>query len=536
MAVVALPTLAPQGAFATDEWELRSLTQAFRGTLSPVIQTRGGGSDSYWAATLRYHNLVGSPRARVRSWLTSSRGMRNSFYVPLYESIRGSFPAPELLTNNTFTSGTTGWSSAGRIITASDGMLRVTREAHNSTGDLVNANSGAAITVTQYAPYAARSIDHQGRSALWSSGPQLGSGPGGEEYGRANAVGFGLKTLVSVIPATAAHFGMVDYDTGANVAGDFISFSYASLARCALVDNGPNFTQRSSEIDNAYWTKNASSISANSTAPDGSSTADVLIENGATAQHTFTVSPTRTSSVADWCIYGYFARASGTRNIRLVIGRDGSNYADAIFNLGSGTLAQAAAAAGDATNARAFIVDAGGGWYYCAVIGRLTATTGLLLQVELANGTSVGYAGDSTSSVYCWQVGSAQSSVPTRGMQTTSAGDADGVAQTGSALHLKGLPASTNGLLLQDDPAEIIIGTRSQLVRTVGSLNSDAAGLGYWQFEPPLRPGLSPSDNAAVIIRNPLCHMKLGQNFVRWSEHDDGFSDVEFTAEEELAP
>lgn len=534
MGIVAFPNIPPQGPGARIDWELRTATARFPSSLTGYTRTleRPGG---HFAASLRYENLNSAKAARWRAALTALRGQAQRFYLRDFGyTRRGSFPATELLTNNTFASGTSGWTSGTtRVVTASDGMLRVMREQHHNTADLVNANSLSAITVTQYAPYAARSIDHQGRSSLWSAGPQLGSVSGGEEYGRANAPGFGLKTLVAVLPATTAYFGIVDYDTGANVAGDYIEVSYTSLARCALVDNGANFFQRSDEIDNAYWTKNAVTAAANAgAAPDGATTADSITENGAAAQHNFVRTETRSSVAADWCAYGYFRRGSGTRNVGLVIYRDASNYARAIFDLGSGTIASAATAAGDTTNARAFIVNAGNGWYFCAVIGRLTATTSVGCQFEMASGTTVSYTGDTTSSLLCWRCGGAQTSVPTRGMQTTSAGDGDGVAQTGGALHLKGLPASTDGLLLADDLAEIITPSGSQFVRTIAPLNSDAAGLGYWQFEPPLRE--SPADGAAVIIGTPLMRAMLDDRNVRWSRRHAGFMDLEFTAVEDM--
>ncbi len=51
-------------------------------------------------------------------------------------------------------------------------------------------------------------------------------------------------------------------------------------------------------------------------------------------------------------------------------------------------------------------------------------------------------------------------------------------------------------------------------------LNSDAAGLGYLQFEPPIR--TSPADNAPVIIHAPMGRFLFTGDAVGW-DNDPGF-------------
>jgi hypothetical protein len=82
--------------------------------------------------------------------------------------------------------------------------------------------------------------------------------------------------------------------------------------------------------------------------------------------------------------------------------------------------------------------------------------------------------------------------------QTTSSALTSGTAQTGGSLYVKGLPASTNGLLEVNDWVEVA----NQLKQVTARLNSDAAGLGYLQFRPAL--GDSPADNDPVIINQPF--------------------------------
>jgi hypothetical protein len=81
---------------------------------------------------------------------------------------------------------------------------------------------------------------------------------------------------------------------------------------------------------------------------------------------------------------------------------------------------------------------------------------------------------------------------------TTSAAST-GTAPTGGACDIRGLPASTNGIVLAGDMVEI----NGELKRAIADLNSDAAGLGYLQFEPAMRSAATP-DGAAVVFGAPM--------------------------------
>jgi hypothetical protein len=185
------------------------------------------------------------------------------------------------------------------------------------------------------------------------------------------------------------------------------------------------------------------------------------------------------------------------------------------------------------TNGRAFIRAAGNGWYFCAVVARLPATTALDIEFDMLNAGSNNYTGDSTSSIYAWRVGVARSAVPTRGAQTVATALASGTTQTGSGLYLKGLPVSTQNIRAAGDMVEIILPTGSQLVRLTAALDSDAAGLGYLQFENPVR--TSPADNAAVIFNQPMMRGILTEG-PSWPTRPGLFSDFDIDLIEDIAP
>jgi hypothetical protein len=320
----------------------------------------------------------------------------------------------------------------------------------------------------------------------------------------------------------------------AGLVGDWLDTPFVSLSRCALVDNGPNALLYSDQIDNAAWTKANVTITANgATAPDGTTTADAIVENSATSQHYVQQSVARASAAEDICAYGYFKRGAGARNIRLIAGDSSlSNYGQAYFDLGAGTVS-AGSINGSATNPRAFIRAAGDGWYFCSVVVRLPTSTGLTNYAELTDGTTTGYTGDGTSSVYAWRLGAARSGLPTRGALTTGTALASGTGQNGSGLYLKGLPVSTQNIRAAGDMVEIVLPTYSQLVRLTAALDSDAAGLGYLQFENPVR--TSPADNAAVIFNQPMMRGILSEGPM-WPTRPGLFSDFDLDLIEDIAP
>jgi hypothetical protein len=428
-------------------------------------------------------------------------------------------PAVELMANNIFANGTSGWTafSPTTAITAADRRLRATRILSNGINGCAVSNSGATVLVTQNAPHVARAFVYPGRNSAAMT-PSV-SVVGGVTEASLSSSAYGMLSVVCVPQGTSGYVVSVSDNVTTGVsAGDYYEVAYISLARCALVDNFPNLLLRSDEIDNAAWTKGGSSISPGGTDPTGLTGADAIIENSSTSQHYVTQSVSRASQAEDLCAFGYFKRASGTRNIRIYVGSSGTDYSACTFNLGSGT-AGAITNSGSAINGRAFIVDKGNGYYYCAVVTRAAASVTFFTQFGLENGTSDNYAGNGTSSVYSWRLGAARSSVPTMGGQTTSA-VTTGTAQTGSALYTKGWPSSTNGLLLVDDQVEIVTSLGSELKILTAPVNSDSAGLAYMQFEPPLRG--TPADNAAIIVHQPMGRFIYTGESTGW-DNDPGY-------------
>jgi hypothetical protein len=153
------------------------------------------------------------------------------------------------------------------------------------------------------------------------------------------------------------------------------------------------------QFDNAAWAKSGSTISADaSTAPDGTTTADKIVETATTATHgvnpatfTFAATTAYTASVyvkaaeRTW-VYMQFSSAAFVSNTR------------AWFNLSDGTTSQV-------QNSTATITSVGNGWYRCTLSATSVAggvsTTPLVMGASTGTGVS-SYAGDGTSGILVW--------------------------------------------------------------------------------------------------------------------------------------
>ncbi len=518
--------IPPDIPIAEIEWRILDNTAVSTSPLNGVTTTftRPG---TRWGARLSFRDLKDRDRARLLAILAAVRGRSGRVYfTSAADPARtGGYSFPELFTNADFASGVTGWSQSAAALSVSDRVMRIT--ATSIAAPCIYQNPA----VTQYAPLIVRGF----AGARSRNGTFIGTSADGISNYATDAQGMVAQSWVPLSAFAGNTFPIVHNASGnAGLVGDWLDTPFVSLSRCALVDNGPNALLYSDQIDNAAWTKANVTITANgATAPDGTTTADAIVENSATSQHYVQQSVARASAAEDICAYGYFKRGAGARNIRLIAGDSSlSNYGQAYFDLGAGTVS-AGSINGSATNPRAFIRAAGDGWYFCSVVVRLPTSTGLTNYAELTDGTTTGYTGDGTSSVYAWRLGAARSGLPTRGALTTGTALASGTGQNGSGLYLKGLPASTQNIRAAGDMVEIVLPTYSQLVRLTAALDSDAAGLGYLQFENPVR--TSPADNAAVIFNQPMMRGILSEGPM-WPTRPGLFSDFDLDLIEDIAP
>ena len=184
---------------------------------------------------------------------------------------------------------------------------------------------------------------------------------------------------------------------------DIITFSRSSNATrvgpTGVLEYAPhNLLLQSQTFDNASWTKTDSSITANAiAAPDGTVTADKLVENSSAATHQVSQGVSVTSGVP-YTVSIYVKAGERTKfqvNTNLISA--GFVYITAKFDISAGTVISVD------TGLTASIQSVGNGWYRCIVTGTAGATTSkdFIFNLLDASGTA-SYTGDGTSGIYLW--------------------------------------------------------------------------------------------------------------------------------------
>ena len=475
-----------------------------RGAFNGVAQVTGYGGDRV-GATIEFTPHGGrlasdlSLLAQLRAFTMQVKKQNRIWLTDASYTRRGSFPAAELFSNSDFASGASGWSVDAGALSAADGVMRLTASQVISGS---NVQFRQNVVLNSYAPYVLRSVVLDGaQSAGLAIGPSLSLSASSAVSDYQLARGYRVASGVSGASGNFTQFPVVFSNTSGFRAGAYVLCPFTSLSRCMLADGGGTLTTRSRELDNAAWTKSALlTVGANTeTAPDGTVTAEGLTPTTANAVHYISQNITVTSSAQDINIRGMF-NGGGYNFILLALTENtGVTQSFQVFNLQTGAVGSSTSLGANWSNLRAAIVNMGNGWYYCSLVVRKTnAATSVTGYAYVQNADSGSpFAGNGTSFVRAADVCISPSGVHARTTTSTSAAVA-AESQRGSALYVKGLPASQAGLLLIGDWVEI----DSQIVMVTASLDSDAAGLGHLQFSPPLARAVA--DNTPIIVHRPM--------------------------------
>lgn len=158
-----------------------------------------------------------------------------------------------------------------------------------------------------------------------------------------------------------------------------------------------NLLLRSEEFDNAAYTKDGVTVSANATvSPDGATTADKIVENGAASVHRLFQS---IGSLTSGTFYSapIFAKAGERFKVRFTFGGAafGADYG-ADYDLLTGQIIQEVL-----TPTRADIEAVGDGWYRLEITKDATvSSSGVLIAQLLDNAGNTSYTGDSSSGAH----------------------------------------------------------------------------------------------------------------------------------------
>jgi hypothetical protein len=154
-----------------------------------------------------------------------------------------------------------------------------------------------------------------------------------------------------------------------------------------------NLVGYSEQFDNAVWTKFDTTVTANATiSPNGTTTADKLVESATTNVHWLFQSTTTTSSLAMSC---YMKK--GERDWGLIRTRTSLGDRFAWFNLNTGVVGTVE------SSITASITNVGDGWYRCIVVSANPTTSANPFVIGLSNADNVStYTGNGTSGIFIW--------------------------------------------------------------------------------------------------------------------------------------
>lgn len=205
----------------------------------------------------------------------------------------------------------------------------------------------------------------------------------------------------------------IEYDSVGNILGLLVE-----VARTNLVIQ----SQALDNTTSAWTAPTRASISADATtAPDGTATADKIVEDStASSTHLIRQQFTKAASALTYSL-SFWIKAAGRPAFEVRVSNNAiSKHFRAVFDLSTGTVN--ASSATTWTLVSASITPYANGWYRCTLIGTTDTDTELNIYgwVEAVAGT-LSYSGDGTSGLYAWGFQLEQASFPSSYIPTTTA-------------------------------------------------------------------------------------------------------------------
>jgi hypothetical protein len=185
------------------------------------------------------------------------------------------------------------------------------------------------------------------------------------------------------------------------------------------------------------------------TAPDGTTTADKMVEAANSSAHQLLHANIGTVTSAPYT-FSLYAKAAE----RTWISLSPANVAPADwFDIGNGVV-------GTSANAGA-ISSVGGGWYRCSITFTAGATQGPVIHVRTANGQTGSYVGDGTSGIYLWGAQLNRGTTQLAYMPTTTA------ARYGLSVDYHPVSHAPLGLLVEPTGTNILLASQVLATQTV---------------------------------------------------------------------
>ena len=220
----------------------------------------------------------------------------------------------------------------------------------------------------------------------------------------------------------------------ATIGANLPRFDYDPIALTCkgllIEESRVNYVQQSADLATS-WIVSGSTIQTNQiTSPDGTLTADRIIESAVSGVHLTLWNVATPVSNQNFTLSCYFKPNSRTRvRLSLTNGTTGVDFNLANFDLSAGTVISTSNG-GNGTGVTASITNVGNGWYRCVVSGQpSTLPNAVRADIYLLNNSNVAsYLGDGVSNLYAWgaqlEIGAFPTSlIPTAGSQVTRTPD-----------------------------------------------------------------------------------------------------------------
>lgn len=226
---------------ARSEVMLRDLSARFSSPFTGTTRTYSRPGGDLLMMSLTLPPLQTAKRGAMQAMLAQLRGGVHRVWCKDHSYVkRGSFPATELVPNNTFANGTTGWTASYATQTVQDGVLRLTASAHTA-GQYPNTMAINAVSLTSGQTYCARSA----YQSVYTSGTYYGHllNNSATALSSSYATTDGLRiTTLTADSTVGSNFDVKLADDAAT--GDSFEVPYTSVSRCALVKGASQSTSR----------------------------------------------------------------------------------------------------------------------------------------------------------------------------------------------------------------------------------------------------------------------------------------------------
>jgi hypothetical protein len=185
-----------------------------------------------------------------------------------------------------------------------------------------------------------------------------------------------------------------------------------------LEENRTNVLSFSEQFENSYWTKSSVTITEDAaTSPDGTSNADLMLEEATLAAHQLVRSETINSETANFTA-SIFVKPAGRNKGSLTI-NSSNNYFTTDFDLSQTTTSVSSSGTGAAVSSK--IVSLINGWYRVIVTGKTgqNGETSFILRLN-DDTVNLSYLGDNTKGMYVWGAQLEEGSFATSYIKTTT--------------------------------------------------------------------------------------------------------------------